>query len=46
MRGKGISLTRRCAVFTRNRVYHGVTGMDSFAPWLERIEKQMTERPG
>ena len=33
-------------LYARNRVYHGVTGMYSFAPWLERIETQMTERPG
>jgi len=31
-------------LYARNRVYEGVTGMESFAPWLERIEKQMTER--
>ena len=31
-------------LYARNRVYEGVTGMDSFAPWLERLEKQMTER--
>jgi len=31
-------------LYARNRVYLGVTGMESFAPWLERIEKQMTER--
>ncbi len=31
-------------LYARNRVYQGVTGMESFAPWLERIEKQMTER--
>ena len=31
-------------LYARNRVYQGVTGMDSFAPWMERLEKQMTER--
>jgi len=31
-------------LYARNRVYLGVTGIESFAPWLERIEKQMTER--
>ncbi len=31
-------------LYARNRVYQGVTGMQSFAPWLERLEKQMTER--
>jgi hypothetical protein len=31
-------------LYARNRVYQGVTGMESFAPWLERLEKQMTDR--
>ena len=31
-------------LYARNRVYEGVTGMGSFAPWLERLEKQITER--
>lgn len=31
-------------LYARNRVYEGVTGMDSFAPWLERLEKGMSER--
>ena len=31
-------------LYARNRVYEGVTGMESFAPWLERLEKQMSER--
>jgi hypothetical protein len=31
-------------LYARNRVYEGVTGMGSFAPWMERLEKQMTER--
>jgi hypothetical protein len=30
-------------LYARNRVYEGVTGMDSFAPWLERLEKRITE---
>jgi hypothetical protein len=31
-------------LYARNRVYEGVRGMESFSPWLERLEKQMTER--
>lgn len=31
-------------LYARNRVYQGVTGMESFAPWLERLEGGMTER--
>jgi hypothetical protein len=31
-------------LYARNRVYEGVTGMESFAPWLERLEKSITER--
>jgi hypothetical protein len=31
-------------LYARNRVYQGVTGMESFAPWLERLKEQMTER--
>jgi hypothetical protein len=31
-------------LYARNRVHEGVTGMASFAPWLERLERQMTER--
>jgi hypothetical protein len=31
-------------LYARNRVYEGVTGMASFTPWLERLERQMTER--
>lgn len=31
-------------LYARNRVYEGVTGMESFGPWLDRLEKQMTER--
>jgi hypothetical protein len=31
-------------LYARNRVYEGVTGMESFAPWLERLEKTAGER--
>ena len=31
-------------LYARNRVYEGVIGMESFAPWLERLEKQISER--
>ena len=31
-------------LYARNRVYEGVIGMDSFAPWLERLERQISER--
>src|SRR5580704_19078002 len=31
-------------LYARNRVYEGVIGMESFAPWLERLEKGITER--
>jgi hypothetical protein len=31
-------------LYARNRVYEGVTGIESFAPWLERLEKHLTER--
>ena len=31
-------------LYARNRVYEGVTGMHSFAPWLERLEKRITEK--
>lgn len=31
-------------LYARNRVYERVKGMESFAPWLERLEKHMTER--
>jgi hypothetical protein len=30
-------------LYPRNRVYEGIIGMESFAPWLERVEK-MSER--
>jgi len=31
-------------LYAHSRVYEGVTGMDSFGPWLERLEKRITER--
>lgn len=31
-------------LYARNRVYEGVTGIESFGPWLERLQKRMTER--
>jgi hypothetical protein len=31
-------------LYARNRVYKGVIGMQSFEPWIERLEKQMMER--
>jgi hypothetical protein len=31
-------------LYARNRVYEGVTGMESFATWLRRLEEQITER--
>jgi len=31
-------------LYARSRVYAGVTGMDSFGPWLERMEKRVTEK--
>src|SRR6266849_4909975 len=31
-------------LYARSRVYEGVTGRESFAPWIERVEKRMTER--
>jgi hypothetical protein len=31
-------------LYARNRVYEGVTGMESFRPWLERLEQRITER--
>ena len=30
-------------LYARNRVYEGVTGMESFAPWLGRLESRITE---
>jgi hypothetical protein len=31
-------------LYARNRVYQSVIGMESFAPWLARLETQMSER--
>jgi hypothetical protein len=31
-------------LYARYRVYEGVTGVESFAPWLEQLERRMTER--
>jgi hypothetical protein len=31
-------------LYARSRVYEGVTGMGSFGPWLERLEKRITEK--
>ena len=31
-------------LYARNRVYWSVTGMQSFGPWLERLEKRITEQ--
>src|SRR5260370_490528 len=31
-------------LYARSRVYEGVTGMDSFGPWLERLEKRITAK--
>jgi hypothetical protein len=31
-------------LYARNQVYEGVTGMESFAPWIRRIESTLTER--
>jgi len=31
-------------LYARNRVYEGVTGMESFSPWLERLEQRITRR--
>jgi hypothetical protein len=31
-------------LYARSRVYEGVTGLDSFGPWLERLEKRITEK--
>jgi hypothetical protein len=35
---------RRWGLYTRNRVYQGITGMESFAPWLKRLETRLGER--
>lgn len=29
-------------LYARNRVYEGVTGLESFGPWLERLERNIT----
>jgi hypothetical protein len=31
-------------LYARNRVYESITGMQSFGPWLERLEQPITER--
>lgn len=31
-------------LYARNSVYEGVIGMESFAPWIARVEKSITER--
>jgi hypothetical protein len=31
-------------LYARNRVYEGVTGEESFGPWLEYLERNITER--
>jgi hypothetical protein len=31
-------------LYARNRVYEGVIGMESFAPWTDRVERSVTER--
>jgi hypothetical protein len=31
-------------LYSRQRVYQSVTGMDSFKPWLARLEKSITEK--
>jgi len=31
-------------LYARNKVYEGVTGGDSFAPWLERLHKRINEK--
>jgi hypothetical protein len=31
-------------LYSRHRVYQDVTGMESFEPWLDRLENQITER--
>ena len=30
-------------LYARHRVYQGVAGMESFEPWLARLDKHMTE---
>ena len=31
-------------LYARNRVYEGVSGMESFGPWIDRLESRMNER--
>lgn len=31
-------------LYSRQRVYAGVTGMEAFEPWIHRLENQITER--
>jgi len=31
-------------LYTRNRVYEGITGMESFGPWIARIQNNISER--
>jgi len=31
-------------LYARNRVYQGITGMESFGPWLERLEERINDR--
>jgi hypothetical protein len=31
-------------LYARNSVYKGVIGMESFGPWIERVERSITER--
>jgi hypothetical protein len=31
-------------LYARNSVYEGVTGMESFAPWLERLNRNITKQ--
>jgi HipA-like protein len=31
-------------LYARNRVYEGVTGIESFAPWLVRLERSISEQ--
>ena len=31
-------------LYARNRVYEGITGTESFAPWLSRLEDRITEK--
>ena len=31
-------------LYSRNKVYEGVTSQESFAPWLERLERRISEK--